>query len=173
MALKIEKKVKLLLRKGKKVFNIFSSFYTFVAFVGAVGLLPFALVLYLGKFNRVRFLVIVKLLKDIIVPLLSMMFGLCSQTHLTVANYSRHNLSFFFSSTSFTFISVTTICRYFWHASLRRKYPELDFVTTVTLRTAMDTIRNQGIVTVMLQVKGAHHYETVKQQVLVSETLTK
>lgn len=108
MALKIEKKVKLLLRKGKKVFNIFSSFYTFVAFVGAVGLLPFALVLYL----------------------------------------------------------VTTICRYFWHASLRRKYPELDFVTTVTLRTAMDTIRNQGIVTVMLQVKGAHHYETVKQQVL-------
>lgn len=60
MALKIEKKVKLLLRKGKKVFNIFSSFYTFVAFVGAVGLLPFALVLYLGKFNRVRFLVIVE-----------------------------------------------------------------------------------------------------------------
>lgn len=96
MALKIEKKVKLLLRKGKKVFNIFSSFYTFVAFVGAVGLLPFALVLYLGKFNRVRFLVIVKLLKDIIEPLLSMMYGLCSQTHLTVANYSRHNLSFFF-----------------------------------------------------------------------------
>jgi hypothetical protein len=43
-------------------------------------------------------------------------------------------------------------------------------VTQVTLRTAMDTIRNQGIVTVMLQVNGAHHYETVKQQVLVSET---
>jgi hypothetical protein len=49
MSLKIEKKVKLLLRKLKKFFNVFSSFYTFVAFVGAVGLLPFALVLYLGK----------------------------------------------------------------------------------------------------------------------------
>ncbi|KAI5723535.1 hypothetical protein M8J76_007712 [Diaphorina citri] len=108
MSLKIEKKVKLLLRKLKKFFNVFSSFYTFVAFVGAVGLLPFALVLYL----------------------------------------------------------VTTLCRYLWHTSLRRKYPELEFVTQVTLRTAMDTIRNQGIVTVMLQVNGAHHYETVKQQVL-------
>ncbi|XP_054283849.1 uncharacterized protein LOC129000830 isoform X2 [Macrosteles quadrilineatus] len=46
------------------------------------------------------------------------------------------------------------VCRMFWLRMLERLYPELEFVSSTSVRTTVDTLRNQGIITVVLQVKG-------------------
>ncbi|XP_018902386.2 uncharacterized protein [Bemisia tabaci] len=56
-------------------------------------------------------------------------------------------------------------CRRLWLKHLQRKFPDLEFVKRTSLRTAMDTIRNQGIVTVLLQVKGSCNVALFRQKI--------
>lgn len=65
-------------------------------------------------------------------------------------------------------IAGVNFCRRLWLKHLQRKFPDLEFVKRTSLRTAMDTIRNQGIVTVLLQVKGSCNVALFRQKIQVS-----
>ncbi|XP_021938483.1 uncharacterized protein LOC110839019 isoform X2 [Zootermopsis nevadensis] len=60
-------------------------------------------------------------------------------------------------------IAVTS-ARRFWLGLLKRRFPSLEFVRNMTLRTATDTMRNQGIVTLLLTVKGKFELALIKQR---------
>ncbi|XP_046660830.1 uncharacterized protein LOC124354430 isoform X1 [Homalodisca vitripennis] len=49
---------------------------------------------------------------------------------------------------------AVSISRLFWLRLLEQFHPELEFVRSTSVRTTVDTVRNQGIITVVLQVKG-------------------
>lgn len=51
--------------------------------------------------------------------------------------------------------TVITVNRMFWLRMLERLYPELEFVRSCSVRSTVDTIRNQGIITIVLQVRGS------------------
>lgn len=51
--------------------------------------------------------------------------------------------------------AVITVNRMFWLRMLERLYPELEFVRSCSVRSTVDTIRNQGIITILLQVRGS------------------
>jgi hypothetical protein len=69
--------------------------------------------------------------------------------------------------------TVVTGARRVWLGLLRRRFPSLEFVTNVTLRTATDTMRNQGIITLLLTVNGKFEPELIKQQLEVTYPDTK
>ncbi|XP_052130922.1 uncharacterized protein LOC113204879 isoform X2 [Frankliniella occidentalis] len=51
--------------------------------------------------------------------------------------------------------SVVSRVRTAWLGVLERRYPQLEFVRNTTVRTAVDTIRNQGVIALLLTVQGA------------------
>lgn len=51
--------------------------------------------------------------------------------------------------------SVVSRVRAAWLGVLERRYPQLEFVRNTTVRTAVDTIRNQGVIALLLTVQGA------------------
>ncbi|XP_069685750.1 uncharacterized protein [Periplaneta americana] len=57
---------------------------------------------------------------------------------------------------------VMNCTRSFWLGVLKRLFPGLEFVRNVTVRTATDTMRNQGIITLLLTVKGRFQPELIK-----------
>lgn len=59
------------------------------------------------------------------------------------------------------------ISRRVWLGLLSLLYPEVEFVKEVTIRSLLDTPRNQGIITVLLSVKGSAQPEDVKQHLQV------
>jgi hypothetical protein len=64
--------------------------------------------------------------------------------------------------------SVVTGARRFWLGLLRRRFPTLEFVSHVTVRTATDTMRNQGIITLLLTVKGKFEPKLIKERLQVT-----
>ncbi|XP_034242144.1 uncharacterized protein LOC117645810 isoform X2 [Thrips palmi] len=50
---------------------------------------------------------------------------------------------------------VVSRVRTTWLGVLERRYPQLEFVRNTTVRTAVDTIRNQGVIALLLTVQGA------------------
>lgn len=58
---------------------------------------------------------------------------------------------------------AVTVCRYLWLRAFRR--PHLEIVGKTTVRTAMDTHRNQAIIPILLQVKGKCDVELVKERI--------
>lgn len=59
---------------------------------------------------------------------------------------------------------VVTGARRFWLGLLKRRFPALEFVRNVTVRTATDTMRNQGIITFLLTVKGRVEPKLIKER---------
>lgn len=50
--------------------------------------------------------------------------------------------------------AVVRISKHFWLKLLSSKYPTFEFIGTDTIRTLLDTHRNQGIINVLLCIKG-------------------
>jgi len=55
-----------------------------------------------------------------------------------------------------------------WLGLLHRRFPSLEFVRNVTVRTATDTMRNQGIITLLLTVKGSFEPKLIKERLQVT-----
>lgn len=63
-----------------------------------------------------------------------------------------------------TMIPVVRVSKHIWLKFLSSRYPHLEFIRTDTIRSLLDTHRNQGIINVLLCVKGKiipwqQHYE--------------
>nr|XP_023016804.1 uncharacterized protein LOC111506092 [Leptinotarsa decemlineata] len=77
--------------------------------------------------------------------------------------------SILFTSTLFTlpflgFVCIVLkICRSIWLSCISTLHPDLEFVKYVTIRTLLDTHRNQGIISVLLSVKGQAQPEAVRR----------
>jgi hypothetical protein len=70
-------------------------------------------------------------------------------------------------------LTVVPGARIFWLGLLKRRFPSLEFVRNMTLRTATDTMRNQGIITLLLTVKGKFELALIKQRLEVTHLHTK
>ncbi|BES98312.1 transcription initiation factor tfiid subunit [Nesidiocoris tenuis] len=64
----------------------------------------------------------------------------------------------------FLFIGVR-ICRHLFVRWLQKKFKGLEFVKKTTVRTAVDTQRNQGIITVLLTVAGPCQLNLIKNRI--------
>ncbi|XP_013200230.2 uncharacterized protein LOC106142857 [Amyelois transitella] len=60
---------------------------------------------------------------------------------------------------------VVRISKHIWLKLLSSRYPGLDFIRTNTVRSLLDTHRNQGIINVLLCVKGIPDTELIKRHV--------
>nr|XP_049694565.1 uncharacterized protein LOC110383941 [Helicoverpa armigera]XP_049694566.1 uncharacterized protein LOC110383941 [Helicoverpa armigera] len=60
---------------------------------------------------------------------------------------------------SYIFVRV---CKYLWLKLLSSRYPHLEFIWTDTVRSLLDTHRNQGIINVLLSVQGTLDPEELK-----------
>lgn len=60
------------------------------------------------------------------------------------------------------------LARCVWFAILSRRYPHLEIIERLTVRSAMDTYRCQGVLTILLQIQGQCDVEDVKRKILVS-----
>lgn len=58
---------------------------------------------------------------------------------------------------------VVRASKYLWLKLLSSRYPNLEFIRTDTIRSLLDTHRNQGIINVLLSVKGTYNVELIKQ----------
>ncbi|KAG5876023.1 hypothetical protein JTB14_009812 [Gonioctena quinquepunctata] len=58
---------------------------------------------------------------------------------------------------------VLKISRSLWLSCISTLHPDMDFVKYVTVRSLLDTHRNQGIISVLLSVKGQARPEAVKR----------
>ncbi|CAH0729257.1 unnamed protein product, partial [Brenthis ino] len=56
---------------------------------------------------------------------------------------------------------VVRISKHFWLKLLSSKYPMFEFIGTDTIRTLLDTHRNQGIINVLLCIKGTLNAEEI------------
>ncbi|XP_039749563.1 uncharacterized protein LOC120626223 isoform X2 [Pararge aegeria] len=57
---------------------------------------------------------------------------------------------------------VVRISKHLWLKLLSSRYPNLEFIRTDTVRSLLDTHRNQGIINVLLCIKGALDTEEIK-----------
>uniref|UniRef100_A0A1B6DJ53 O-acyltransferase WSD1 C-terminal domain-containing protein n=1 Tax=Clastoptera arizonana TaxID=38151 RepID=A0A1B6DJ53_9HEMI len=68
---------------------------------------------------------------------------------------------------------IVNLNRYIWLVILKKKYPNLEFINSTSVRSAVDNPRNPGILTVLLQVKGScniHMFKTQVQRDLLNRT---
>ncbi|KAL4708318.1 hypothetical protein ACJJTC_007724 [Scirpophaga incertulas] len=61
---------------------------------------------------------------------------------------------------------VVRISKHLWLKLLSSKYPGLEFIRTDTVRSLLDTHRNQGIINVLLSIKGTPKPDEIKQQLV-------
>ncbi|XP_050664080.1 uncharacterized protein LOC126964824 isoform X2 [Leptidea sinapis] len=59
---------------------------------------------------------------------------------------------------------VVRISKQLWLKLLSSRYPRLDFIKHYTVRTLLDTQRNQGIINVLLSVKGVLNVDDIKRE---------
>ncbi|XP_068631266.1 uncharacterized protein [Battus philenor] len=59
---------------------------------------------------------------------------------------------------------VVRISKHLWIKLLSSRYPHLEFIRTDTVRSLLDTHRNQGIINVLLCIKGAYNVEQIKSE---------
>ncbi|CAH2071576.1 unnamed protein product, partial [Iphiclides podalirius] len=57
---------------------------------------------------------------------------------------------------------VVRISKHLWIKLLSSRYPHLEFIRTDTVRSLLDTHRNQGIINVLIGVKGSYNIEQIK-----------
>lgn len=67
----------------------------------------------------------------------------------------------------FHFFTVLNIFRKIWLSFLSLLYSDVEFVKEDTVRILLDTHRNQGIVTVLLQIKGQAQPEAIRRHLQV------
>ncbi|XP_026737587.1 uncharacterized protein LOC113500874 [Trichoplusia ni] len=60
---------------------------------------------------------------------------------------------------------VVRACKWLWLKLLSSRYPHLEFIRTDTVRSLLDTHRNQGIINVLLSIKGTFDPEELKHHV--------
>lgn len=65
-----------------------------------------------------------------------------------------------------------SLSRLFWLRVLELMYPELELVRSTTIRSTVDTFRNVGIITVVLQVKGVCQIDQFIAKIQVSSFKT-
>ena len=73
-----------------------------------------------------------------------------------------------FKETRSILFAVIQLYRYVWFGFLDKHYPHLEIVRRLTVRSAMDTYRCQGVLTILLQIKGQCNVDDVKKKILVS-----
>ncbi|XP_063824081.1 uncharacterized protein LOC135073812 [Ostrinia nubilalis] len=61
---------------------------------------------------------------------------------------------------------VVRVSKHLWLKLLSSRYPGLEFIRTDTVRSLLDTHRNQGIINVLLSIKGTPNAEDIKQQLI-------
>ncbi|KAL0832646.1 hypothetical protein ABMA28_000838 [Loxostege sticticalis] len=61
---------------------------------------------------------------------------------------------------------VVRISKHLWLKLLSSRYPGLEFIRTDTVRSLLDTHRNQGIINVLLSIKGSPNAEDIRQQLI-------
>jgi len=66
--------------------------------------------------------------------------------------------------------TAVTGARRCWLGFLHRRFPSLEFVRNVTLRTATDTMRNQGIIILLITVKGTFEPKLIKETLQVTSS---
>ncbi|XP_041971276.1 uncharacterized protein LOC121727468 [Aricia agestis] len=64
---------------------------------------------------------------------------------------------------AFSYI-VVRFSKNLWLKILSSRYPNLEFIRTVTIRALLDTHRNQGIINVLLCVKGGLNEDAIRHQ---------
>ncbi|XP_050343594.1 uncharacterized protein LOC126769097 isoform X2 [Nymphalis io] len=60
---------------------------------------------------------------------------------------------------------VVRISKHFWLKLLSLTHPSLEFIRTNTVRTLLDTHRNQGIINVLLCIKGTLNVDEIKHEI--------
>lgn len=61
---------------------------------------------------------------------------------------------------------VVRVSRHLWLRLLSSRYPDFEFIKTDTVRTLLDTHRNQGIINVLLAVKGNPNVDEIKEKLI-------
>ncbi|KAM3967347.1 uncharacterized protein ACR2FA_011692 [Aphomia sociella] len=61
---------------------------------------------------------------------------------------------------------VVRVSKQLWLRLLSSRYPNLEFIKTDTVRSLLDTHRNQGIINVLLAIKGVPDTELIKQKLI-------
>ncbi|XP_072940127.1 uncharacterized protein [Epargyreus clarus] len=61
---------------------------------------------------------------------------------------------------------VVRVSKHLWLKLLTSRYPRLEFIRTDTVRSLLDTHRNQGIINVLLAIKGNLNAEDIKQELI-------
>ncbi|KPJ02853.1 hypothetical protein RR46_02780 [Papilio xuthus] len=59
---------------------------------------------------------------------------------------------------------VVRVSKHLWIKLLSSRYPHLEFIRTDTIRSLLDTHRNQGIINVLLCIKGSHNVEQIRNE---------
>lgn len=67
---------------------------------------------------------------------------------------------------SFCFIVIAlSLSNRIWLSILTRKYPRLEFIRFRTVRSVLDTKRNQGILHTILQLEGNYNVDEIKNKI--------
>ncbi|KAI5637392.1 hypothetical protein NE865_09823 [Phthorimaea operculella] len=61
---------------------------------------------------------------------------------------------------------VVRISKQVWLKLLSSRYPKLEFIRTDTVRSLLDTARNQGIINVLLSIKGVPNPDEIKARLI-------
>ncbi|XP_013138724.1 PREDICTED: uncharacterized protein LOC106103490 [Papilio polytes] len=59
---------------------------------------------------------------------------------------------------------VVRVSKHLWIKLLSSRYPHLEFIRTDTIRSLLDTHRNQGIINVLLCIKGTHNVDQIRNE---------
>lgn len=63
--------------------------------------------------------------------------------------------------------SATSVGRFVLLRLLKSMYPDLEFIKSVSIRSAMDTLNNTGYIVVLLKVNGAFDIDLIKHTIQV------
>lgn len=81
------------------------------------------------------------------------------------------NLSLLHDNKIFTlkllYFSATSFGRFVLLRILKTKYPDLEFIKSMSIRSAMDTPDNKGYIVVLLKVNGDFDIDLMKQTIKV------
>ncbi|KAF4533306.1 hypothetical protein B566_EDAN004427 [Ephemera danica] len=78
-------------------------------------------------------------------------------------------LTFALAPSLLLFYVVTSACRTLWCSLLEKRFPGVEPDRSPSVRAATDTRRNQGVVTVLVHVRGRCDPELIRQRVQVRE----
>lgn len=142
--------------------RIVDEIYTYCAFCVAASTLPVLAVSYVGKYShRISFRIdftsninnisnyysLIKFNKFIL------KLGTLDIRKKEPKETGReNNISSLYKT--FTYFAVVRASKYLWLKLLSSRYPDFEFIRTDTIRSLLDTHRNQGIINVLLSIQG-------------------